>query len=136
MRSTPSSPAGGATARGDFQRGLLAGFTPVALLLAVVALVLLAVIGAQMASASLGFDTQQPITVTVLVVGLAVGGITYTVACVRALRRVGAWQLTGADARASGALWALGVGALVVLLPLIVAALWPQHPAPLLPPGQ
>lgn len=143
MHSTPSSGAGSApipglespSRRGDFQRGLLAGFTPIALLLILVALSMLATTGVRVATAGLGFGAQHPILVIVLAGGLVIGAITYTVSCVRVLRRLSAWQRAGATVRASGALWALGIGAVILLVPLILAALWPQHPAPTLPPG-
>jgi hypothetical protein len=143
MHSTPPSGAGRSpvhgleypSQRGDFQRGLLAGFMPIALLLILVALSMLATTVVRVATAGLGFGTQHPIIVSVLAGGLVIGAITYTISCVRVLRRLSGWQRAGAAVRASGALWALGIGAVILLLPLVLAALWPQHPAPTLPPG-
>jgi hypothetical protein len=42
---------------------------------------------------------------------------------------VAAWQRDGAVRQAAGALLALGITVLLVLLPLLLAALLPQHPA-------
>jgi hypothetical protein len=44
------------------------------------------------------------------------------------LRRVAAWQGDGTVHQATGALCALGITVLLVLLPLVLAVLLPQHP--------
>jgi hypothetical protein len=43
---------------------------------------------------------------------------------------VPAWQHEGRTGRAGGGLCALGMTALVVALPILLAVLLPQHPAP------
>jgi hypothetical protein len=119
--------------QGDVFQGLRAGSAPLVRLIVVVLLAVLATTLARLTTAGLGFDTQQLVDVLILSVGLAVGWALYAISCVRVLRRVGAWQRAGASSRAAAALWALGIGALIVVVPLILAALWPQHPAPILP---
>jgi hypothetical protein len=77
-----------------------------------------------------GFATEQLATVLTLVPGLALGFVLYTIALVRVWRRMTAWRLAGAVRRATGALWALVITALLVLLPAVLALVVPQHPAP------
>jgi hypothetical protein len=119
--------------RDSFSSGLLAGLIPLACLIVLVALTLLATLLVRLATAGQGFAAQQQLAVIVLSAGLIVAGIVYAVACVRMLRRVGAWQRAGASTGAAGALWALGFSALCLVLPLLFGALLPQHPSPLLP---
>jgi hypothetical protein len=114
-------------------RGLRAGLLPVALWLVVVALTVVAAIIVQLATAGQDFGTRQQTAVIAVGAGLMIGYIVYTIFCVRGLRHVGAWQRAGESATAAGALWGLGIGALIVVLPLILGAVLPQHPSPLLP---
>jgi hypothetical protein len=46
------------------------------------------------------------------------------------LRRVAAWQQAGAAVQADAALWALGATSLVIVIPILLAILLPQHPFP------
>lgn len=117
----------------SFRAGLVAGFMPLVRLLVIVALAVLATIGTRLVTPGIGFATQGLILLIVLGVGGLAAWVVYAISCVRALRRVGEWQREGDRARAAGALWALAIGALLALLPVIIAALVPQHPAPVLP---
>ncbi len=92
--------------RGDVRRGLLVGLTPL------VRLVIIAV------------------TVLVLGAGLLLAVVMFGAGCARALRQVGSWQRAGDASPAAVALWSLGATALLVLLPVLLALLLPQHPAP------
>ena len=69
--------------------------------------------------ASQGFFVERDLAVTVLIVGLALTTLFYGLACYRLFRR----GLT-AD------MVALRIIALVVLIPVILAIVLPQHPAP------
>ena len=80
--------------------------------------------------ASSGFFAQQQVSLIVLIAYLVVALVVYIVAMVRTLKRVTAWQRVGAVGQARAALLALGVTALVVLLPVILAIVLPQNPAP------
>lgn len=76
------------------------------------------------------FATEQLATILTLALGLALGFVLYSIAIVRVWRRMTAWRLAGAVRRATGALRALAITALIVLLPVVLALVIPQHPAP------
>jgi hypothetical protein len=126
----PTSQWTGAPARGGFGSGLLAGLTPLARLVVIAAVAIGLTILSRSFTTGQGFFFEQRVAVIVLAVGLLAAFALYAVSCVGALRQVGAWQRSGEAAKAAGALWALGVTAFVVLLPVILAAVLPQHPAP------
>ena len=75
-----------------------------------------------------GFFAAQRACVIVLASGSVVSALLYASAGLRALRRVRAWQHEGRTVRAGGGLCGLGVTALVVALPILLAVLLPQHP--------
>ena len=109
-------------------RGLLVGLIPLGLLAAIVGItVLLTALARQIFEAS-GFFAQQQAALIVLIVGLLLAIAVFVVAVRRVLRRVATWQQSGV--KASATLWALGATALIVLLPVLLALLLPQHPAP------
>lgn len=111
-------------------RGLLVGLIPLGLLAAVVGItVLLTALARQMFEGS-GFFAQQQAAVIVLIAGLILAIAVFAVAIWRVLRRVAAWQQSGAMAKASATLWVLSVTALIVVVPVLLALLLPQHPAP------
>jgi hypothetical protein len=116
--------------KGSVLRGVLVGLIPLGLLLVLVALTFLLTALARLLVASSGFFAQQQAAVIVLIAGLVVALAVYVVAIVRTMRRVKAWQLGGASGQARAALLALGVTALVVLLPVVLAIVLPQNPAP------
>jgi hypothetical protein len=115
---------------GDFGRGLLTGLAPLASLVVIIALAVALTALIRNLTASQGFFAQQQVSVITLVIGLIAAATSYTIGCVRALRRVGAWQRMGETTTAAGTLWALGVTILIILAPLLLAAVLPQHPAP------
>lgn len=132
MDTRPSAPASPtATATTDtFVGGALVGLLPLGLLAGLVALTLLLTTITRLIVTSQGFFVEQEVDLIVLATGLTVAGIVYVVATVRALRRLANWQRDGAGARSRGTLVALTVTALVVVAPVVVALLLPQHPAP------
>lgn len=114
--------------QGGLVRGFLLGMIPLALLLAlVIATLLLTALTRQLTAAS-GFFTQQQVSLIVLIAGLALAAVIYIIALVLTLKRVARWQPGGTQARA--ALLALGITALIVVLPVILAIVLPQTPAP------
>lgn len=132
--STPAAPSPDTSARGRRGQGFISGLVPLGALVVIV-IVTVAVIGLVRAlTAGQGFSVQQGAEVSVLVVGLLAAAAAYILAGVRALRRVAHWQQVGMTAQTNGALWGLALGALVVLLPLLLAIFLPQHPAPTLAP--
>lgn len=112
--------------KGGIVRGVLIGLIPVALLVVVVvATLLLTALARQLSS---GFFAQQQMSLIVLIAGLALAMVVYIVALVRTLRRVASWQSGGIPVRAT--LFALGATALFVVLPVLLAIVLPQSPAP------
>ena len=77
-----------------------------------------------------GFFAAQRACVIVLAGGSIASALLYAIAGIRALCRVRAWQHQGRTVCAGGALCGLGMTALVVALPILLAVLLPQHPAP------
>ena len=116
--------------KGSALRGILVGLIPLGLLLLVVAITVLLTALARQLVASSGFFAQQQASVIVLIAGLLVALVVFIVAIVRTLRKITSWQRSGASGQARTALLALGCTALVVLLPVVLALVLPQNPAP------
>ena len=114
----------------DTLRGAFRGLVPLGLLVVVVVSALALTALMRQLVAGSGFFTQQQASVITLIVGLGLAIVVYGVAIFFTLRRVAIWQQTGAAAQARAALWALGFTAFIVLLPVLLAIVLPQHPAP------
>ena len=111
-------------------RGALVGLVPLGLLALIIVVALaLAALARQLTAAS-GFYTQQQAALIILIAGFILALIVYVVAIVLTMRRIAAWQENGIAVQARAALWSLGITALIVILPLLLAILLPQHPAP------
>lgn len=115
---------------GSTLRGVLAGSIPLGLLLLIVAITILLTALVRQLVASSGFFVQQQASLIVLIAGLVVALIVYIIAIVRTLKSVTTWQRSSAFGQARAALLALGLTALIVLLPVVLAIVLPQHPAP------
>ena len=114
----------------DALRGALLGLVPLVLLVLIIAIALaLAALVRQLFAAS-GFFAQQQAAIIILVAGFVLALVVYVIAIVLTTRRIASWQQNGIAARARAALWSLGITALIVILPFLVAILLPQHPAP------
>jgi uncharacterized membrane protein YidH (DUF202 family) len=111
-------------------RGVLVGLIPLGLLAGMVAITLLVTALARQLAAGSGFLVQQQTTLLALIVGLVLAIVVYGVAIWRVLRHVNSWQRDGTISQANAALWALTATALIVILPILLALLLPQHPAP------
>jgi uncharacterized membrane protein len=125
--STPLGPS--ATAGGAWRR-FAAGLIPLGLLAVTSAIALGLTLAARELSAGLGFFTQQWITVAVLVVGVLVALAVYAVALRRALAQARTLAQAGDRSGANAIYWALALTVVVVVLPIVLAALIPQSPAP------
>lgn len=134
MQTQPSSIVasddGGDGRAGGSLRGMLEGLVPLALLAVVMALGIALTLGARLATAAQGFDVEQTVAVSVAALTLLLAAILYTIACVRALRSARVWERAGNQPRAQGVLWGLALCVLLVLVPIVLAAVLPQHPAP------
>lgn len=124
-RQTPSSEVTGSAGR-----GVLIGLIPLGLLIVLVTVTVLLTALARLLLASAGFFVQQQAAVTVLIGELILTIAVFAVAIWRVLRRVAFWQRDGMIAQANATLWTLGLTALVVIVPVLLALLLPQYPAP------
>ena len=120
----------GNSSRGALVLGAVVGLIPLGLLLLIGAVTVLLTALARQIVASSGFFAQQQASVIVLIVGLVVALVVYVIAIVRTMRNITSWQRNGADGQARAALLALGCTALVVLVPVVLAIVLPQNPAP------
>ncbi len=68
--------------------------------------------------------------VSMLIAGLVLAIAVFALAVWRVLRRVAAWQRARLIEQANAVLWALGATALVIVIPVLLALLLPQHPFP------
>lgn len=118
-----------ANMRGDVGRGLLAGLTPLIRLVVLLAIAVALPVVARLALGAQNFATQQAVAVIGFVVILLIAAVVYAVSLVGVFRRMRVWQKSGRATRATAALWALLITTLIVTLPVIIAVLWPQHPA-------
>ena len=108
-------------------RGALLGLVPLGLLALIIVIALaLAGLSRQLFAAS-GFFAQQQAAVIILIAGLVLALVAYAVAIVLIMRRIADWQQNGAAVQARAALWALGITALIVILPLLLAILFPPN---------
>jgi hypothetical protein len=129
--ATPYAASGSAPGVGDdFWGGVWGGAAPLLLTLVVGALMVGLTTLARIVATPLGFLAWEPIVIVIWVVGLLITTAVYAIGMMRAWRRARGWQAAGLARRATGAWWALGVVALLTLLPVIVALALPQHPAP------
>jgi hypothetical protein len=110
--------------------GALRGLVPLGLLIVVIVIVLVLTALMHQLVASSGFFAQQQAAVITLFVGLVLALAVYGIAIFFTLQRVAMWQQNGSVAQARAALWSLGVTAFIVVLPVLLAIVLPQHPAP------
>lgn len=114
--------------KGSVMRGVLVGLIPLGLLAGCVALtVALTALARQLASGS-GFFVQQEAALVMVIVGLVLAVTVFAVAVWRVMRRVATWQQSGVTQQSKAALWSLGATAVVIVIPLLLAILLPQHP--------
>jgi hypothetical protein len=132
--TTTTGAAGGASdgasgATGGIVRGAGVGLAP-AVALYFGALVLFGAISLlRVATTGLGFLTQLPLLNVTSMLGLVALAVGFTLVSVRVVRQARRWREGGETAAASAVLWGLAGSALLVLVPVLVAILLPQHPA-------
>lgn len=114
---------------GAIIRGILTGLVPAALLAALGALTVLATTLARAQTTGEAFLAQQPVLLYTFGAGVLVAFVAWIAGCRWALRRARAWERSGAWRLAAATLWTLGASAIIVLLPVILAVVIPQHPA-------
>ena len=128
--ATAPAPQPSVEAKGSALHGVLIGLIPLGLLAGVVLLAVIATAIARTLTASGGFYVQQEAALITLIVGLVLAIVVFAIACWRVLRQVAAWQKASVTVQANAALWALGASALVIVVPILLALLLPQHPFP------
>ena len=110
--------------------GVLIGLIPLGLLTGIVLIAVVATALARELTANGGFYVQQQAALITMIGGLVLATVVFAVASWRVLRRVKSWQRDGTTAQANAALWALTATALIIVLPVLLALVLPQHPAP------
>ena len=111
-------------------RGVLVGLIPLGLLAGIVLITLLVTALVRQLVAGSGFFVQQQTALIALIVGLVLAIVVFAVASWRVLRHVKIWQRDGTTRQANAALWTLTATALIIVLPVLLAIILPQHPAP------
>ncbi len=119
-----------ASRSGGVASALLVGFLPLIFLVGVSGLTYGALLVARQLDASAPFAVQQQTSILIVVIGLALALIAYLATAWILFRRMTSWRMAGLETRIRVVLWALFITALIVLLPLIIAIVLPQHPAP------
>ena len=114
----------------DTLQGALRGLVPLGLLTVIVVIALAITALMRQLVAGSGFFAQQQAAVITMIVGLVLAIVVYVIAIFLTLRRVTTWQQIGATARARAALLVLGATAFIIVLPVLLAIILPQHPAP------
>ena len=117
-------------AKGSALHGVLIGLIPLGILAGVVLLAIIATAIARELTVGGGFYAQQEAALITLIVGLVLAVVAFAIACWRVLHEVGLWQKAGAALQAAATLWTLGFTALVIISPILLAIVLPQHPAP------
>lgn len=129
-KSTTPARESSAEAKGSAVRGALIGLIPLELLAGVILVAIVVTALARGLADAGGFFVQQQTALIILIVGLVLAIVVFALAVWRVVRQIAAWQRTGVAVQANAALWALGATALVIVVPVLLAVLLPQHPFP------
>ena len=116
--------------RGSAIRGVWTGLIPLALFVFFVAIALGTTAFARQLVVDSGFAVQGQVALINLVAGLILAIAVFGVAVWRVLRRVALWQQSGERVQAKATLWTLAATALIIVVPVLLAVLLPQSPAP------
>lgn len=129
QRTTAPTGGPGASSQDTILQGVGIGLAPAAFFYAGILVAFVVVSLLRVATPGLGFLTQLPVlnvASALCLVALAVG---FTLVSVRVFRQGRRWREDGETTAANAVLWGLGASALLVLVPVLVAILLPQHPA-------
>jgi hypothetical protein len=113
-----------------FADGLRSGASPLIATAIPLAITLLLTLLARALTQDQGFLAERIATSVVLFLGLLTAIVGYILGCRRALRHLTAHEQSGAINRARGARFALAITAALLLVPVLLAIVLPQHPAP------
>jgi hypothetical protein len=128
--TTAPAPKQSVEVKDSTMHGILIGLIPLGLLAGVVLIAVVITALARELTAGGGFYVQQQAALITLIVGLVLAIVVFAIACWRVLRQVALWQKAGGAMQAAATLWTLGFTALVIISPILLAILLPQHPAP------
>jgi hypothetical protein len=118
------------TIPGSRWRGFGRGLVPLVILAGFSVITLALTLATKQIADGIDFATRDWLVAGTIIIGLIASAVAYIVALVATFRRWRTQAREGDNAGATGMLWALIVTALVVVVPVVVAALVPQHPAP------
>jgi hypothetical protein len=128
--TTAPAPQQPVAVKGSAIHGVLIGLIPLGLLAGVVLIAVVITALSRELTAGGGFYAQQQAALITLIVGLVLAIVVFVLACWRVLRQVALWQKAGVAVQSAATLWTLGFTALVIISPILLALLLPQHPAP------
>lgn len=128
--STAPAPQQPIEVKGSALHGVLVGLIPLGFLAGIVLIAITATALARELTAGDGFYVQQQAALITLIVGLILAVVVFAIACWRVLHQVALWQKAGVVMQAAATLWTLGFTALVIISPILLALVLPQHPAP------
>lgn len=113
----------------DFTVGLLSGLAPLGVLSATLLLTagLTAVVRGALITQS--YDIQHAVPPLVFGAGILTATIGAAASAVRVFARMRRWQAAGAVTSVRGSRWAVLLTALLLLIPVALAIVLPQHPA-------
>src|SRR5579875_439322 len=118
------------TKGGEVLYGILSGLIPLFLLGSITTLAVILTALVRQTFNSDGFFVWQRDVLITLSACMVLALLAYVVSLVVILRRAAGWQRAGLRVRSAATLWALFATAWIVLLPVILATVIPQHPAP------
>jgi hypothetical protein len=129
MQNTTSSTSASGGGSEMIFRGLGVGLTPAVFLYVGAGVAYLLTSLVRIVTPGLGFLTQLPIVNVAITICLLLLAVGYVFVAVRAFRQAHSWRAAGETTAANAVLWGLCASALLILVPVLVAILLPQHPA-------
>lgn len=130
-QTTPSSTTLSSTApRREVLRGVSLGIVPLLALALLVTVTLIVTALVRQSFQNAGFFVWQQNALIALIAGMVLALLVYIVLLVLVIRTVARWQNNGLTLRRASTLWTLVITACIVLLPVLIAVLLPQSPAP------
>ena len=96
--------------------------TPLALLSVTIVATLVGIAFVRNLTASGGFFVQQQYVILVVFIGLILAAVAYTTSIIVAFKKINKWHETKKTKKAIGATWGLGMTAIIITLPMLLAA--------------
>jgi hypothetical protein len=96
--------------------------TPLALLSVTIVATLVGIAFVRNLTASGGFFVEQQYVILVVFIGLILAAVAYTTSIIVAFKKINKWHETKKTKKAIGATWGLGMTAIIITLPMLLAA--------------